>query len=76
MVSGNSPPHTERRGRAGSAAIFVFPLVGKHLLANDDIRTAKTRAALEHAPDFTAVHRNYFSAPLNVQRVYMQTRET
>lgn len=36
----------EEKGKA-LEPIFVFPLVGWHLLDNDDIRTAETRATLE-----------------------------
>lgn len=59
--------HREEKGQA-LEPIFVFPLAGKHLLDNDDIRTAKTRAALERSTDSVAMHRNFLLCPLRCSK--------
>lgn len=63
----------EEKGEA-LEPIFLFPLVGQHLLDNDGIRTARTHAALEHCARFCGwLQETSSPAPLDVQREQRKT---
>lgn len=69
--------HTQREEKGEDLEpVSVFPLVGQHLLDNDDIRTAQTRAARKRCTGPRTRTESSCPAPLDAERVQRQTWET
>lgn len=69
--------HTQREEKGEDLEpVSVFPLVGQHLLDNDDIRTAQTRATLKRCNRSWTCTESACPIPLDAKSIQWQTWET